>query len=1576
MHSLLDDITSLEDFSDIKNQVYDELQRTFRKRFEDSSYSNFDLFLRDNQVEVIKESGLFDEKEYIKQCPDVDVLDWDVVTHYVNLGENQGCTPNDFFDPNWYFRIYPKIKEAGLNAFFHYLTHGIKEGRVISEEDKLLQQIESNELTLKGMELIKEYGLFDKDYYLLTNSDVKRENTNALYHYLVMGYNENRNPSAEFNSKFYLDTYEDARESGLNPLVHYVLYGMEDERETVPEEKIKPHLPVDIKDESDEIKELIYKYGLFDEDYYVKQCTDFEEYNLSPLDHYLKVGYKQGLNPSALFNNSYYLNKYADVRNNRLNPLVHYVNSGIKENRSINRVSEFNVNFNKLDVDAVNNICDNFEATTSIIIPIYNALEETKACITSVIEHTNLDYELILVNDCSTDPDMKPYLEEVARIYDNVVLINNEVNLGFVGSVNKGMKYSKNDVILLNSDTEVTPRWLEKLRINAYSDDKIATVTPLSNSAGVFSVPESNKKNKIPNYLSLGGMSKLIESASLHINMQVPTGNGFCLFIKRAVLDDVGYFDEEHFGKGYGEENDFCMRAIYAGWTHIIDDSTYIYHKESASFSDSKLERIRKNMKVLNRIHPSYNQLVKEFVNSDDLKLIRSKISKELKRVDSEINKKRILYVIHEQVENFCGTGDTNVDLTNNLNESVCYVLSSTAEKLILYKKYGGEYVSIKEWTLHWEPSEFYNEKFRAVYFNIIYALNIDVIHIDHLVKQTFDLPRLADMLGIPVLLLLHDFYLMCPSINLLDDDNVYCAGNCSLEHKCTGVGFFKNFPDYKEIIDNWRKETTEVFSHCSYVVAPTEMVLNKFKEKFPILETKQTKAILHGREFDDIVCNYTKPEDYIKQNRPVKILCPGRLLPTKGAYYIREIKKYDKDNRIEFHFLGKITPILKDAGIFHGEYEREDFKRLTSNISPSFIGLFSIWPETYCHTLTEAWDCGIPVIATNLGALKERIDNTGCGKLVDYTSPKDAYEKIIELIDNPDEYQTLKDNIDNLDLKTAKQMGQEYNDIYVNLINYNKPLAKSSLNLKEMISNHRSIKKSFSQFLIESIRNPLMQYPLDNDKRRYLAMMNSLGISLRNYVPEEKPLVSIILPVYNRQRVVSQAINSVLDQTYENFELIVVDDGSSDGSVNVVESFEDSRIKLICNEINKGVSKTRNIGLENAQGEYIAYLDSDNTWEPEYLETMVASFYRIPDADAIYCAQNLYHRFSDRFPFGIRFGSMNKSLLNNSNNIDMNCFCHKREVYDELGGFDENLRRFVDWDLILKINSKYSIYSIPVILSNYYLNNVNNRISDVEDEDESYSEIKNKIALYNVQSLEDKITNNKPITILIPNAETKNNIKNCLDALFSQNLSQIHEIRIIYNGNMDAFNYIHELNKSCITLVKYDNSLSLTENIFNQFNEIDNNCDVVLLNSLAILNNSTLASLQYYSQHLDNSGIVVPQQIILSLEEKDDLITRHMPYSSDKIDCDVALSRYNSSIINVPIFSSGEYYELDTASFFCMYLKEEVINQFKINPIEDMYDYYEFAQLLSEYVRYILDYKIYYVYESKAFYNIRGRKL
>ena len=124
-----------------------------------------------------------------------------------------------------------------------------------------------------------------------------------------------------------------------------------------------------------------------------------------------------------------------------------------------------------------------------IVVPIYNAYEYTQECIKSILENTNLqEHTLLLINDKSPDERIMPMLKKYANDNKNknIVVLENEENLGFVKTVNKGMKYSSNDVILLNSDTEVTKKWLEKIISCAYSNEYIATVTPFTNNGTIY----------------------------------------------------------------------------------------------------------------------------------------------------------------------------------------------------------------------------------------------------------------------------------------------------------------------------------------------------------------------------------------------------------------------------------------------------------------------------------------------------------------------------------------------------------------------------------------------------------------------------------------------------------------------------------------------------------------------------------------------------------------------------------------------------------------------------------------------------------------------------------------------------------------------------------------------------------------------------------------------------------------------------------------------------------------------------------------------------------------------------------
>jgi GT2 family glycosyltransferase len=820
---------------------------------------------------------------------------------------------------------------------------------------------------------------------------------------------------------------------------------------------------------------LIKKNHLLDIGFYLSNNSDVRLSGKDPILHYIYHGVQENRDPSTKFNGEYYLETYPDVKGSNLNPLVHYALYGKAEGRKtlelLTKIDE--LEFKQYSNEQINDITDALmHKQVSIIVPIYNAYEDTKKCIESVLEHTNIPYELILIDDCSPDERIGELLDEMEQ-YETIKIIRNQKNHGFVKNVNIGMKNSKGDVVLLNSDTIVTPKWLQKLVVAAYSNESIGTVTPLSNAAGAFSVPEIGKTNEIPEFYTINTMASMVEKISDIVYLEVPTGNGFCMFIKRDTIDDVGLFDEENFGKGYGEENDFSMRAIENSWKNILDDSTYIYHKRSASFSSSKTELMEKNRAILDKKYPSYTKMVRDFIKDEKYAGIRSKIKDAITSTD-ELKEKRILYVLHSASG---GTPATNEDLMRNIQKNMdCYVLTSSAKEMMLWSYKNSELKQINRWKIKskWSAKDFHNPEFRDIYFNVLIGLKIDIVHIRHLIKHSFDLPGLAKMLGIPTIISFHDFYFVCPSHNLLDENFEYCAGTCTEGYGQCFIGDeMDDLPILKDFVPEWRKAVSEVFKNTSKFVTTTNAVKDVYTSIYPELYSSDFKIIEHGRDFNELI-KVGNTYEVPSADKPVKILFPGNLNIVKGSELIKSIKKLDVNNRLEFHFMGMLalhSSDLENYGVHHGAYQRDEFCNEVAKIKPSFIGIMTICSETYCHTLSEAWDSEVPVLCTKLGAIEERVNQNGGGWFLDYKDPQNAYNEIIRISNSQEEYIKVAEEVKNISLKSTGEMAEDYMELYSELLNDTKT-----------IPNHFNLKKSLMGndgfvFLVNDTNNEIRQH-------------------------------------------------------------------------------------------------------------------------------------------------------------------------------------------------------------------------------------------------------------------------------------------------------------------------------------------------------------------------------------------------------------------------------------------------------------------------------------------------------------------
>jgi GT2 family glycosyltransferase len=246
-------------------------------------------------------------------------------------------------------------------------------------------------------------------------------------------------------------------------------------------------------------------------------------------------------------------------------------------------------------------------AEVAIVVPVHNAPELVARCLDALLAHTQGRARLIVIDDASTEPASAPLLARYTGLA-RVRVLRNERNLGFTATANRGIaEAGRADVVLLNADAEVGPNWLTGLRRAAYAGDDIASATAVSDNAGAFSVPELEHANPLPAAWNFEQCARALWQQAGLAYPELPTGNGFCLYLRRTAIDAVGVLDEAAFPQGYGEENDFCQRAAQAGLRHLIAGNVLVRHARSASFGDERRAALgRAGMAVLRQRWPDY----------------------------------------------------------------------------------------------------------------------------------------------------------------------------------------------------------------------------------------------------------------------------------------------------------------------------------------------------------------------------------------------------------------------------------------------------------------------------------------------------------------------------------------------------------------------------------------------------------------------------------------------------------------------------------------------------------------------------------------------------------------------------------------------------------------------------------------------------------------------------------------------------------------------------------------------------------------------------------------------------------
>lgn len=802
---------------------------------------------------------------------------------------------------------------------------------------------------------VRASGLFDRDYYLRSNPDVAAHGIDPLVHYVRYGDREGRQPIALFDPGFYRGRARQ-RDKRQNALLHYLLVGRF--------QRISPSM-------------------WFDTRYYLAQNRDVARSGLEPLRHFILWGGQEGRSPSPEFDSAFYLRSNPEVQQARANPLLHYLEFGRSEGRPV-RPAAFATGAGQDSAIASPEMPEEVEwtgltaraevpgAPVNVVIPVYRGRAETLRCILSVLRsQCDVPFEVTVINDASPDGELARDLERLAARGLFRYLVN-DMNRGFVATCNRAFLLSEGrDVVLLNADTEVFNDWLTRLRAAACAGRKVATVTPLSNNATICSYPRFLVDNPYPLEIEYRELDRIAAEVNGGVTVEAPTGVGFCMYVTRESLEDVGLFDETLFGKGYGEENDFCQRAIARGWSNLIASDVFVYHCGATSFGGERASRIAQAMQTLGRRHPGYHKAVATFIADDPLAWSRARIdAARMARTKGDAN---YLLVLHNR-----GGGTER-----HVSEETSRLISEGCGVFYLRPACGkDDHVVISSPKVKHAPNldDIRISDVEALHARCT-ALGISEVHTHSLVDFSPESPifiaELVERLKARWEINLHDYKVVCPRVNLADEDGHYCGepadADCDRCLKRRGNMFGERS------IRRWRELHGRIMALADEIQVPDQDVAERLLRYFPDL---QFRVVPHESGLTE------RPPGPVAGNRRP----PSEALHVVVIGAIGKLKGYDilmscaDDARkrglpLRFSVLGYTMrdAALESLGVdVTGRYIDDEAVERLRNLRPDIVWLPSIWPETYSYTLSVALHAGCPVAAFDVGAISSRLRRLG----------------------------------------------------------------------------------------------------------------------------------------------------------------------------------------------------------------------------------------------------------------------------------------------------------------------------------------------------------------------------------------------------------------------------------------------------------------------------------------------------------------------------------------------------------------------------------------------------------------------
>lgn len=723
---------------------------------------------------------------------------------------------------------------------------------------------------------------------------------------------------------------------------------------------------------------------VFDPAWYRARYRDVAASGMDPLRHFIDLGLRERRDPNRWFDGAWYVRQYADVAASGAHPLLHYLAEGAAKGRDphprfdagwyIGQHPEaagnallFHVRFGAPHgwlterpvaiEDYLPSTRAPFKAppdvAADVIVPIFRDLAVTRRCIESVLADGDRSMgRLIVVDDCSPEAKLSAWLDRLAKS-GAIVLLRNKRNLGFVASVNRGMRHAGNrDVALLNSDTEVPPGWLRRLQAHAYAEDRVATVSPLSNNATICSYL-GYEGGAMPRGITLERIDAACRAANAGRFAPAPTTVGFCMYIRRAALDETGPFDVKTFGKGYGEENDFCLRSAALGWRHHIACDTFVLHEGGTSFGAAADTGITRAFGILTERYPDYPARIAQFVNDARTEPFRFAATMSLFRTSGLPT---VLLLSH--------------DLDGGVRRHVHDIVERDAGRanyLLLEPASRGVALSVPAMPGH-PKLVLAAERWRDV-AAVARSGGVTRVHIHHLMGLDLDARALIHDLGVKFDVTVHDYFAICPQVTLLP----WSAGPFCDEPGPAGCdACIVNRPSHGATdILSWRLRWSWQFREADRVFAPSRDALER------LLRYRMGgngRLVPHEEVTPGPWRLYPRP----RSGDRLRVAVLGTLADHKGAQVVASVAMAADPAKLEIQVIGDVEANFPDVArnrvTIHGPWREGELPELLAKYRPHLVWFPASWPETYSFTLSAAIEAGLPVAANRIGAFPERL--------------------------------------------------------------------------------------------------------------------------------------------------------------------------------------------------------------------------------------------------------------------------------------------------------------------------------------------------------------------------------------------------------------------------------------------------------------------------------------------------------------------------------------------------------------------------------------------------------------------------